>query len=210
MAFRLAIFGHHNWQHSEVRIWRETRPGVPYQGPEMPARGVEMSEKEQLEYVFSPSSVGTLLVAQSAKGLCAILIGSTKAPLIAELERRFSSATIGKGGAGLQRDAAKISRHIDSPRNKLDLPLDIRGTDFQNRVWGALRKIPTGKTASYSDIAKKIKAPKAVRAVAGACAANALSIIIPCHRVVRSDGSLSGYYWGVARKRKLLEIEGAK
>ena len=200
IAFRLAIFGHHNWEHSEVRIWRETRARVPYQGLEMPARGLQMSEKEQLEYVFSPSRVGTLLVAQSAKGLCAILIGSTQAPLIAELKSRFSGATIHKGGAGLQRDAAKISQLIDSPRNKTDLPLDIRGTTFQKRVWGALRKIPTGNTASYSDIAKEIKAPKAIRAVAGACAAN----------VVRSDGSLSGYYWGVARKRKLLEIEGAR
>jgi AraC family transcriptional regulator of adaptative response/methylated-DNA-[protein]-cysteine methyltransferase len=183
---------------------------VPYQGLEMPARGLKMSEKEQLEYVFCPSSVGTLLVAQSSKGLCAILIGSTQAPLIAELKSRFSGATIRKAGADLQRGAATIARLIDNPRNKSDLPLDIRGTAFQKRVWGALRKIPAGKTASYSDIAKKIKAPKAVRAVAGACAANALSIIIPCHRVVRSDGSLSGYYWGVARKRKLLEIEGAK
>jgi len=169
-----------------------------------------MSKAEQLEYVFCPSKVGTLLVAQSAKGLCAILIGSRQVPLTAELKSRFPGATIRKGGADLQRDATKIARLIDNPKNTPDLALDIRGTAFQKRVWGALRKIPAGKTASYSDIAQKIKAPKAVRAVAGACAANALSIIIPCHRVVRSNGSLSGYYWGVARKRKLLEIEGAR
>ena len=169
-----------------------------------------MTKEEQLEYVFCPSSVGTLLVAQSTKGLCAILIGSKQAPLIAELKNRFAGAAIRKGGADLQKNAAKIARLIDSPKNKADLPLDIRGTAFQKRVWGALRKIPAGKTASYTEIAKNIKSPKAVRAVAGACAANALSIIIPCHRVVRSDGSLSGYYWGVARKQKLLEIEGAR
>ena len=169
-----------------------------------------MSKEEQIEYVFCPSSVGTLLVAKSAKGLCAILIGSSQAPLISELKNRFPGANIRKDSADLKKSAAKIATLIDNPENTPDLPLDIRGTDFQKRAWSALRKIPAGKTASYSDIAKKIKAPKAVRAVAGACAANALSIIIPCHRVVRSDGALSGYYWGVARKQKLLEIEGAK
>jgi AraC family transcriptional regulator of adaptative response/methylated-DNA-[protein]-cysteine methyltransferase len=171
---------------------------------------VEMSKVGQLEYVFCPSSVGTLLIAQSTKGLCAILIGSKKAQLIAELQRRFPGSTFRKGSAQLMKSAAKISQLIERPQSKMDLPLDIRGTDFQRRVWSALRKIPAGKTVSYSDIAQKIKAPKAVRAVAGACAANVLSIIIPCHRVVRSDGALSGYYWGVGRKRKLLEIEGAR
>ncbi len=169
-----------------------------------------MNKEEQLEYVFTPSSIGTLLVAQSAKGLCAILIGSRQAVLTAELKHRFPGANIRKGGDMLKRSAAKIAKLIDRPKSAADFPLDIRGTDFQKRVWAALRKIPPGKTASYSEIAKKIKAPKAVRAVAGACAANALSIVIPCHRVVRNDGALSGYYWGVGRKRKLLEIEGAR
>lgn len=169
-----------------------------------------MSEEEQLEYVFVPSSVGTLLVAQSAMGLCAVLIGSGQAPLKAELEQRFPGARKREGGAKLKRSAVKISKLIDSPKSASDFPLDIRGTDFQKRVWRALQKIPAGRTASYSEIAKKIGAPKAVRAVAGACAANALSIVIPCHRVVRSDGALSGYYWGIERKRKLLEIEGAR
>lgn len=169
-----------------------------------------MSKDEQLEYVFAPSSIGTLLVAQSTKGLCAILIGSRQTVLTAELRSRFPGARIRKGDGKLKRNATKISKLIDRPKNTADLPLDIRGTDFQKRVWNALRKIPAGQTASYSEIAKKINAPKAVRAVAGACAANALSIIIPCHRVVRNDGALSGYYWGVERKRKLLEIESAR
>ncbi len=169
-----------------------------------------MTKEEMLEYVFVPSSVGTLLVAQSTKGLCAILIGSRQAPLKAELKTRFPAARIRDGGAKLKQSAARISKLIDRPKSAFDFPLDIRGTDFQKRVWRALRKIPAGRTASYSEIAERIGAPKAVRAVAGACAANALSIIIPCHRVVRSDGALSGYYWGVERKRKLLEIEGAR
>lgn len=169
-----------------------------------------MHENEQIEYVFAQSSVGKLLVAQSAKGLCAILIGSTQAPLIAELKNRFPESSTNKGSAKLRSAAVKIASLIDHPKRKLDLPLDIRGTDFQRRVWSALQKIPAGKTASYAEIAKQINAPRAVRAVAGACAANALSVIIPCHRVVRSDGALSGYYWGVERKKKLLEIEGAR
>jgi AraC family transcriptional regulator of adaptative response/methylated-DNA-[protein]-cysteine methyltransferase len=169
-----------------------------------------MIKEEQLEYVFTPSSIGTLLVAQSAKGLCAVLIGSRQAALTAELKSRFPGADIRKGGGKLGRSAAKISKLIDSPKSAAEFPLDIRGTDFQKRVWSALRKIPPGKTASYSEVARTINAPKAVRAVAGACAANALSIVVPCHRVVRNDGALSGYYWGVERKRKLLEIEGAK
>ena len=176
----------------------------------MQNRDVQMTREEQLEYVFTPSSIGTLLVAQSAKGLCAILIGSRQAALTAELKRRFPSSNIRKGSKMLKQSAAKISKLIDNPKSVAEFPLDIRGTDFQRRVWAALQKIPPGKTASYSEIAKKIQAPKAVRAVAGACAANALSIIIPCHRVVRNDGALSGYYWGVERKRKLLEIEGTK
>jgi len=171
---------------------------------------VEMNKVGQLEYVFYPSPVGKLLIAQSTKGLCAILIGSKQAQLKVELQRRFPGSIFQKGSAQLMKSAAKISQLIECPQRQIDLPLDIRGTDFQKRVWSALRKIPAGKTASYSDIAQKIKAPKAVRAVAGACAANALSIVIPCHRVVRRDGALSGYYWGVERKRKLLEIEGAR
>jgi AraC family transcriptional regulator of adaptative response/methylated-DNA-[protein]-cysteine methyltransferase len=169
-----------------------------------------MTHDEPLEYVFAPSSVGTLLVAQSVKGLCAILIGSRQAPLKAELKHRFPGAQLREGDQKLARIAAKLSKRIESPKSATDFPLDIRGTDFQKRVWRALQEIPAGRTASYSEIATKIGSPKAVRAVAGACAANALSIVIPCHRVVRNDGALSGYYWGVERKRKLLEIEGAR
>ena len=169
-----------------------------------------MTKNEELEYGFFPSSLGTLLVAQSKKGVCAILIGSTRAPLMADLKRRFPSAILNRGGATLTARAKIIANLIDKPKSNPILPLDIRGTDFQKRVWRALCQIPPGKTASYADIARKINAPKAMRAVAGACAANPLSIVIPCHRVVRSDGALSGYYWGIPRKQKLLEIEGAR
>nr|TFG55128.1 MAG: methylated-DNA--[protein]-cysteine S-methyltransferase [Hyphomicrobiales bacterium] len=174
------------------------------------AKERDMIKNEELEYVFCPSILGTLLVARSGKGICAILIGSSQKSLMKNLKERFPGAAIGKGAIDLMECAKKIAYSTDHPTSEPNLPLDIRGTDFQKRVWRALRQIPPGKTASYTEIAEKIGAPKSVRALAGACAANPLSIVVPCHRVVRSDGALSGYYWGVARKRKLLQIEGAR
>ena len=146
-------------------------------------------------------------MARSRKGLCAILLGDDPEPLLRELQDRFPKAQLLGGDARFERQVAAVIRFVDAPRVGLKLPLDVRGTAFQQRVWQALRKVPVGGTASYADIARRIGAPRSMRAVAQACAANPLAVAIPCHRVVRSDGALSGYRWGVARKRALLERE---
>jgi len=152
-------------------------------------------------------SLGTVLVAQSEKGICAVLFSDKPEPLHSDLQQRFPKATLIAGDSHFQKIVTQIIDVIEQPTLPLDLPLDIRGTLFQQRVWQALRQIPAGETRSYRDIAEAIGSPKAVRAVAGACAANAIAVIIPCHRVVRNDGNLSGYRWGVERKRKLLQQE---
>lgn len=151
--------------------------------------------------------LGIILIAQSKKGICAILLGDEPQPLQADLERRFPTAELIPGDSTFQKTVTQIIRAIEQPTLKLDLPLDIRGTAFQQQVWQALQQIPVGETRSYTEIAEAIGSPKAVRAVAGACAANAIAGLIPCHRVVRSDGNLSGYRWGVERKQKLLQWE---
>jgi AraC family transcriptional regulator of adaptative response/methylated-DNA-[protein]-cysteine methyltransferase len=156
-----------------------------------------------------PSSLGLVLVAQSAKGICTISISDDAEELREDLQRRFPTASLDQHDAELRGVAAKVARFVEKPTTALDIKMDIRGTDFQKRVWEALREIPTGKTVSYTDIAQRVKDPSAVRAVAGACAANALAVAIPCHRVVKRDGRISGYRWGVHLKRKLLEAEGA-
>lgn len=152
-------------------------------------------------------SLGTVLVAATEMGVCAILLGDSPAALLRDLEARFPLATILPGDSGFERTVAQVVDFVETPRLGLDLPLDVRGTAFQQRVWQALRAIPAGSRASYSEIAERIGAPKAVRAVAQACAANALAVAIPCHRVVRRDGALAGYRWGAERKRALLERE---
>jgi AraC family transcriptional regulator, regulatory protein of adaptative response / methylated-DNA-[protein]-cysteine methyltransferase len=144
----------------------------------------------------------------------AILMGDDPAALARDLQDRFPQAQLIGGDAGFEALVAKVIGFVEAPALGLnlpaDLPLDMRGTAFQQRVWQALREIPAGSTASYAEIAKRIGAPKSVRAVAGACAANPIAVAIPCHRVVRSDGALSGYRWGVARKRALLDRETPK
>lgn len=152
-------------------------------------------------------SLGTILVGQSEKGICAVLLGDEPENLHSDLQQRFPKATFITGDNHFQKIVAQIIDVIEQPKLVLDLPLDIRGTLFQQRVWQALQQIPAGETRSYRDIAEAIGSPKAVRAVAGACAANAIAVIIPCHRVVRNDGNLSGYRWGVERKQKLLQQE---
>ncbi|RXZ44520.1 bifunctional DNA-binding transcriptional regulator/O6-methylguanine-DNA methyltransferase Ada [Crenobacter cavernae] len=160
-----------------------------------------------IRFAVGECSLGAILVAQSERGVCAILIGDDPDELARDLQDRFPRADLIGGDAGFERLVARVVGFVEAPKIGLDLPLDVRGTAFQQRVWQALREIPAGETASYTDIAKRIGAPKAVRAVAGACAANALAVAIPCHRVVRNDGGLSGYRWGVERKRALLEKE---
>lgn len=158
-------------------------------------------------YAVNRCSLGVVLVAQTEKGICAILLGDDAQLLREDLQQRFSAEQISEGNKEFQKIINQVIRTIAQPTLKLDLPLDIRGTVFQQKVWDALQKIPAGQTRSYSDIAAVIGSPKAVRAVAGACAANAIAVIIPCHRVVRSDGNLSGYRWGIERKQQLLQQE---
>jgi AraC family transcriptional regulator of adaptative response/methylated-DNA-[protein]-cysteine methyltransferase len=150
-----------------------------------------------------------LLVAATDKGVCAIELGDDPQRLVRGFQDRFRNARLIGGDQKFEQQVAKVVGFVEAPRHGLDLPLDIRGTVFQQRVWNAIRAIPAGSTASYTEIAKRIGAPKAVRAVAQACASNAIALAIPCHRVVRSDGSTSGYRWGVARKRALLAREQA-
>jgi AraC family transcriptional regulator of adaptative response/methylated-DNA-[protein]-cysteine methyltransferase len=161
----------------------------------------------QIRFAIGECSLGAILVACSDRGVCAILLGDDADALARDLQDKFPRATLIGGDAQFERLVAQVVGLIEAPQLGLDLPLDVRGTAFQQRVWEALRKIPAGATASYSDIAQRIGAPKSVRAVAQACAANPLAVAIPCHRVVRNDGALSGYRWGVERKRALLDRE---
>jgi AraC family transcriptional regulator of adaptative response/methylated-DNA-[protein]-cysteine methyltransferase len=162
----------------------------------------------EIRFAVGECALGSILVAQSARGVCAILLGDDPDALARDLQDRFPRADFIGGDDAFEQLVAKVVGFVEAPALGLDLPLDVRGTAFQQRVWQALRDIPVGSTASYADIAARIGAPKAVRAVAQACGANALAVAIPCHRVVRSDGALSGYRWGVERKRALLEREG--
>lgn len=161
-------------------------------------------------FAIAECSLGSILVASSEKGVCAILMGDDPDALARNLQDRFPNARLTGGDSGFEALVAKVIGFVEAPALGLDLPLDVRGTAFQQRVWQALQEIPAGTTASYAEIAKRIGAPASVRAVANACAANALAVAIPCHRVVRNDGALSGYRWGVERKRALLEREAAK
>jgi AraC family transcriptional regulator of adaptative response/methylated-DNA-[protein]-cysteine methyltransferase len=160
-----------------------------------------------IRFAVGECSLGSILVAATETGICAMSFGDDPEALVRDLEDRFPQARLIGGDAAFEELVAKAVAFVEAPGLGLDLPLDVRGTAFQQRVWQALRKIPPGSTATYSEIAKRIGAPKAVRAVAHACASNPIALAIPCHRVVRTDGSLSGYRWGIERKRALLERE---
>jgi AraC family transcriptional regulator of adaptative response/methylated-DNA-[protein]-cysteine methyltransferase len=160
-----------------------------------------------INFAVGECSLGSILVAQSSRGVCAILLGDDPNRLVQDLQDKFGNANLIGCDADFEQLIAKVIGFIEAPAIGLDLPLDLRGTAFQERVWMALREIPLGTTASYAEIARRIGAPTSFRAVAQACGANWLAVAIPCHRVVRSDGDLSGYRWGVERKRKLLERE---
>jgi AraC family transcriptional regulator of adaptative response/methylated-DNA-[protein]-cysteine methyltransferase len=161
-----------------------------------------------MRYASGECSLGTVLVAATEKGVCAILLGDDAATLARDLAQRFPRAAL-ISDRDFERTVARVVRFVEAPGIGLDLPLDVRGTAFQERVWQALRAIPAGSRTSYREIAERIGAPTAVRAVARACAANSLAVAIPCHRVLRQDGGLAGYRWGVERKRALLEREAA-
>jgi AraC family transcriptional regulator, regulatory protein of adaptative response / methylated-DNA-[protein]-cysteine methyltransferase len=163
-----------------------------------------------IRFAIGECSLGAILVAASEIGVCAILLGDDPDALARDLQDRFPRAELIGGDAGFEQLVAKVVGLVEAPGLGLDLPLDVRGTAFQQRVWQALREIPAGRTVSYVDLAKRIGAPKSVRAVAQACGANALAVAIPCHRVVRNDGALAGYRWGVERKRALLKRESRR
>jgi AraC family transcriptional regulator of adaptative response/methylated-DNA-[protein]-cysteine methyltransferase len=162
-----------------------------------------------LRFAVAQGSLGAVLVAATEKGVCAIFLGDDPDALVRDLQDRFPKARLIGGDEEFERRVAQVIGFIEAPRTGLDLPLDVQGTAFQQKVWQALQEIPAGSTASYADVARRIGAPKAVRAVAQACAANPLAVAIPCHRVVRHDGHLSGYRWGVERKSALLAREAA-
>ncbi|WP_322617109.1 bifunctional DNA-binding transcriptional regulator/O6-methylguanine-DNA methyltransferase Ada [Pseudomonas sp. BIC9C] len=164
-------------------------------------------QNNDIRFAVGQCSLGAILVAQSERGVCAILLGDDPHQLVCDLQDKFRRANLIGADHEFEQLIARVVGFIEAPAIGLDLPLDVRGTAFQERVWQALREIPVGSTASYADVAQRIGSPKAVRAVAQACGANNLAVAIPCHRVVRSDGHLSGYRWGVERKRQLLERE---
>jgi AraC family transcriptional regulator of adaptative response/methylated-DNA-[protein]-cysteine methyltransferase len=164
---------------------------------------------EVLHFAVAQCSLGAILVASSDRGVASILLGDDPDELVRDLQDRFAKAELIGADANYEQTVAKVVGFAEAPNMGLDLALDVRGTAFQQRVWQVLRGIPAGETVTYAEVARRIGSPRATRAVAGACAANPIAIAIPCHRVIRNDGALSGYRWGVERKRRLIEIEGA-
>ncbi len=162
-----------------------------------------------IRYALAESYLGRVLVAATERCICSIELGDTPGELRAGLAARFSGATLAEGDADFAAMVRRVVAFLEAPGRGLDLPLDVRGTAFQRRVWEALRAIPAGSTASYGEVARRVGSPTAVRAVARACAANPVAVAIPCHRVVGADGGLRGYRWGVGRKRELLRREQA-
>jgi AraC family transcriptional regulator, regulatory protein of adaptative response / methylated-DNA-[protein]-cysteine methyltransferase len=162
---------------------------------------------ETIRFVTVATPLGWALVAATTRGICMTALGDDRERLAAMVRERFPAASVVAEDAGLTEWAGQVVRFISAPGHTLDLPLDIRGTAFQTRVWRALQKIPLGRTATYSEIARALGQPRAVRAVAQACAANNLALLVPCHRVIREDGDLAGYRWGLERKRALIERE---
>jgi AraC family transcriptional regulator of adaptative response/methylated-DNA-[protein]-cysteine methyltransferase len=174
-----------------------------------PGRFRDGGKDATIRFAVGECSLGSVLVASSERGVCAILLGDDPDALVRNLQDRFPKAKLIGGDPHFERVVSEVIGCVENPQAGWNLPLDIRGTAFQQRVWQALRKIPAGRTASYTEIAARIGLPKAVRAVAQACGANALAVAIPCHRVLRRDGNLSGYRWGVERKQALLRRESA-
>jgi AraC family transcriptional regulator of adaptative response/methylated-DNA-[protein]-cysteine methyltransferase len=165
---------------------------------------------EDIRFAVGQTSLGAILVASTNKGVAAILLGDDPDELVRDLQDRFPKAHLIGADNGYEALVARVVGFVEAPKIGLNLPLDVRGTAFQERVWKALQEIPAGATVSYAEIARRIGAPKSVRAVAGACAANNLAVAIPCHRVVRNDGAVSGYAWGVDRKRSLIDREATQ
>jgi AraC family transcriptional regulator of adaptative response/methylated-DNA-[protein]-cysteine methyltransferase len=165
---------------------------------------------EQIRFAVAACSLGALLVAATGKGICCILLGDDPELLVRDLQDRFPKAELIGAEPGFEATIAQVVGFVEAPRIGFDLPLDVRGTAFQQRVWQALRQIPAGQTVGYAELAARLGMPQGARAVAGACAANPVAVAIPCHRVVRNDGAISGYRWGIERKRTLLEREASQ
>jgi AraC family transcriptional regulator, regulatory protein of adaptative response / methylated-DNA-[protein]-cysteine methyltransferase len=165
---------------------------------------------EEIKFAVGQTSLGAILVASTKKGVAAILLGDDPDELVRNLQDRFPNARLIGANRDYETLVAQVVGFVEAPRIGLNLPLDVRGTAFQERVWKALQEVPAGATVSYAEIARRIGAPKSVRGVAGACAANKLAVAIPCHRVIRNDSSLSGYAWGVDRKRALIDREASQ
>jgi AraC family transcriptional regulator of adaptative response/methylated-DNA-[protein]-cysteine methyltransferase len=165
---------------------------------------------EEIKFAVGQTSLGAILVASTKKGVAAILLGDDPDELVRNLQDRFPNARLIGADRDYETLVAQVVGFVEAPRIGLNLPLDVRGTAFQERVWKALQEVPAGATVSYAEIARRIGVPKSVRGVAGACAANKLAVAIPCHRVIRNDGSLSGYAWGVDRKRALIDREASQ
>jgi AraC family transcriptional regulator of adaptative response/methylated-DNA-[protein]-cysteine methyltransferase len=174
-----------------------------------PSRYRDRGAGETIRFAIGQSQLGAILVASSNQGVVAILLGDDPESLVRNLQDRFAKATLVGGDREYESFVAQVVGFVENPRSGIDLPIDVRGTAFQQRVWKALRAIPAGNTVSYYEVASRIGAPKSSRAVGAACAANPLAVAIPCHRVVRNDGSASGYAWGVRRKGELLRRERA-
>jgi methylated-DNA-[protein]-cysteine S-methyltransferase/AraC family transcriptional regulator of adaptative response/methylated-DNA-[protein]-cysteine methyltransferase len=174
-----------------------------------PVAESEAAPVDILFYASGECELGQVLIARSTKGVCAILLGDDHLQLANDLARRFPKATLVANKAMVQQDLAKVTCFVAKPAEGLDLELDMRGTPIQRRVWEKLRAIPLGRTVTYSELARWLAAPTAARAIGAACAANPIALAIPCHRVIRSDGGLAGYRWGIHRKRELLNKEAA-
>jgi AraC family transcriptional regulator of adaptative response/methylated-DNA-[protein]-cysteine methyltransferase len=190
---------------SSGRFYGESNRVLGMKPSQVQKRGLGVA----IRFAVGECSLGSVLVAATSIGVCAILLGDDPVDLVEDLNRRFEHAELVGGDASFEQHVARVVGFLERPGTSLGLPLDIRGTAFQQRVWAALTEIPSGETVSYSQLAAKLGQPSAARAVAGACAANPLAVAIPCHRVVRSDGGLSGYRWGIERKASLLARERA-
>jgi AraC family transcriptional regulator of adaptative response/methylated-DNA-[protein]-cysteine methyltransferase len=191
---------------SNGRFYAESNQRLGMKPTEFKAGG----QGATIRFAVGECSLGSILVAASHLGICSIALGDDPNTLVRELQDRFFNAELIGGDQQFERMVARVVAFVENPSAGLELPLHVQGTAFQQRVWKALREIPCGRTCTYSEVAQKLGQPNATRAVAGACAANTLAVAIPCHRVVRTNGSLSGYRWGVERKEKLLHVEGAR
>jgi AraC family transcriptional regulator of adaptative response/methylated-DNA-[protein]-cysteine methyltransferase len=183
---------------------------IPAQLGMTPSEFRNKGQGTEIRYAILPTELGKLLVATTARGLCAVRFGESDAALAAELRREFRAAEIRRDEAGLRPLCGQIREMLRGAANSSDIPLDIQGTAFQQMVWSALRRIPRGQTRSYAEIATSIGKPRAVRAVANACASNPVAVVVPCHRVVEKSGKLAGYRWGVKRKAALLQQESSE